>query len=143
MINYTLFGNNQAGLINQISSLDPTVRYVCKIVEFTETRTSLQNRTIHGWYNELAGALKEYDAVGYRCFCKLNFGVLIMRTEDAEFKTVYDNVIRPLSYEKKIEAMKILPVTSLMSTKQLSAYIDAIKDYYWQNHGYDLKLIQG
>jgi len=142
MIKYTIYGNNQAGLIKQINALNPTIRYVCKIVEFTETRTDLQNRTSHGWYNELASNLKEFDALGYKCFCKLHFGVPIMRAESDEFREVYDKSLKPLSYEQKIAVMKYMPVTSLMNTKQLSAYLEAMKDYYWQHNGYDLKLME-
>jgi HD-GYP domain-containing protein (c-di-GMP phosphodiesterase class II) len=139
-ITYIIFGNNQAGLINKLQSLDPTIRHVVTIKEFTETRTDLQNRCSHGWYNELAANLKEYDAIGYKCFCKLHFGVPILRTEDEEFRQVYDTAIKKLTYEQKIDVMKYLPVTSLMSTKQLSSYLETMKEYFWQHNGYELKF---
>lgn len=139
MIKYVLHGSNSDNLIKQIQALDPTKRHLVKITEYTELRSDLQNRLSHAWYGELANELKEHDAIGYKSFCKLHFGVAIMRTDDDEFRTVYDTAIKGLSYEKKIEIMKILPVTSLMSTKQLTQYLDAVKTYFYENNGLDLK----
>ena len=51
----------------------------------------------------------------------------ILRAEDDEFRKVYDEAIKGLDYEKKLQIMKILPVTSIMTTAQLSAYLEAIK----------------
>lgn len=50
-----------------------------------------------------------------------------MRAEDDEFRSVYDMVIKPLSYEKKLEAMKAWPVTSLMTKDQLNQYLVAMQ----------------
>jgi hypothetical protein len=108
--------------------------------EYTETRSDKQNRLSHAWYAELADNLKEYTALGYKNYCKLNFGVPILRAEDEEFRTSYDKVIRPLGYEQKIEVMNILPVTSIMTTKQLSQYLDAMKAHFYNKQGYDLKF---
>ena len=125
-----------------IANLDPTQRYTVKIKLFTELRSDLQNRLSHAWYGELADNIKETDAIGYKCFCKLNFGVPIMRAEEDEFREVYDCAIKALSYEKKLEIMKILPVTSLMNTKQLTCYLEQIKNYYFEHSDFDLKYPQ-
>lgn len=136
---YTIYGGNHANLIKHIEQLDPTQKHLCTIRPYTELRSDLQNRLSHGWYGELAEELKEHDAIGYKCYCKLHFGVPIMRAEDDEFRMVYDTAIKGLSYEKKIEIMKILPVTSLMNTKQLTQYLDAVKAHFFDTHGFDLK----
>jgi len=124
----------------KIAKLDPTQRHKITIKDFTETRSELQNNLSFAWYAELAKNLKEETAEGYRCYSKLHFGVPIMRIDDEEFRLVYDNVIKPLSYEKKLELMKYLPVTSLMNTKQLSQYLENMKEHFYTNHGYDLKF---
>jgi hypothetical protein len=138
-MNFILFGN-KASLFKKIDLLDTTKRWLVTIKEFTELRTDLQNRLSHAWYYELEKELKENTATGYKCFCKLHFGVPILRTEDDDFRSVYDKAIKSLSYEQKIEIMKILPVTSLMNTKQLSEYLEAMKAHYLQNNGYELKF---
>lgn len=125
---------------DKVAKLDPTIKHKITIKDFTETRSELQNNLSFAWYAELAKNLKEETAEGYRCFSKLHFGVSIMRHEDEEFRKVYDLAIKPRTYEEKIEIMKYWPVTSLMSTKQLSEYLQTMKDYFYANHGYDLKF---
>jgi len=131
--------NSELNAIARIKELSPTVKHTMVIREFTEKRSELQNKLSHGWYGEMAYALKQDDALGHKCFCKLHFAVPIMRTDDAEFRQAYDLVIKPLPYEKKLQAMKILPVTSIMNTKQLTQYLDAVKAHYWDKHGLNLK----
>jgi len=137
---YYLLQNNHDALFAKLKQIDPTERHLVKVKPYTEQRTDLQNRLSHGWYGELAEGIKEHDAIGYKCFCKLHFGVPIMRAEDDEFREVYDSAIKGLSYEKKIEIMKILPVTSLMNTKQLSQYLESVKEYFQTNYGFELKF---
>jgi hypothetical protein len=122
-----------------IGKLDITKKWRIWWEEYTETRSDKQNRLSHAWYAELALNLKEHSALGYKNFCKLHFGVPILRAEDDEFRYSYDKVIRPLSYEQKIEVMNILPVTSIMTTKQLTQYLDAMKASFYNKQGYDLK----
>jgi hypothetical protein len=119
-------GNKKAGYAF-IDSLDITQKWVIDARLFTETRTDLQNRLSHAWYSEIAKALDSDDATGWKCYCKLHHGVPIMRRDDAEFKQVYDEAIKGLSYEKKLQIMKILPVTSIMNTKQLTEYLEDVQ----------------
>lgn len=76
----------------------------------------------------------------YRGFCKLHFGIPILRAEDEVFCEKYDRLIRPLDYEVKIEYMMApfdFPVTRIMTTKQKSKYLDAIY-LYFAEHGFIL-----
>lgn len=114
----------------QIARLDPTKRWLFKWEEYNRTRTEEQNAISHAWYAQLAKELRDDTALGHKCFCKLHFGVPILRAEDEEFRKVYDTVIKQLSYEKKLEVMKILPVTSIMKTKQLSQYLEAMQAHF-------------
>ena len=99
-----------------------------------------QNSIGHAWYEQVANELREDDALGVKRFCKLHFGVPILRAEDAEFREIYDGAIRDhLSYEQKIKAMDILPVTSRMSVQQHSAYLTAVREHY-QERGVDLQF---
>lgn len=90
-----------------------------------------QNAISHAFYEQLARELREDDALGWKCFCKLNFGVPIMRAEDPEFREFYDAAIKSsLSYEQKIGAMKYLPVTSLMTKPQLSRFLEVMQEHF-------------
>ena len=55
----------------------------------------------------------------------------ILRAEDEEFREAYDAVIRKtLRYDQKLVAMDMLPVTSRMTTKQISQYMQDVQDHY-------------
>lgn len=98
------------------------------IQEQKKRRTPAQNAFSHAWYGEIAEALPEDDALGWKCYCKLHHGVPILRAEDEEFRMAYDGSIKPLPYEKKLIAMRVFPVTSRMNTAQLTKYADAVRD---------------
>jgi len=104
-------------------------------------RSLKQNDLSWKWYSEAAEQLGEYSVDDYHAICKLELGVPIMR-EDDDFRAAYDEVLRPLSYEKKIKAMGStlnFPVTSLMTTKQKSRYLDAVFSRF---HGQGVKLTE-
>lgn len=96
-----------------------------------KARTLPQNDITHVWYGQIARELPEDNTLGWRCYCKLHHGVPILRAEDSDFKDMYDAVIKNRTYEEKLHVMKYLPVTSLMSRKQLSVYAEAVQaDFY-------------
>ncbi|RIJ00269.1 hypothetical protein DXK93_27290 [Achromobacter sp. K91] len=108
--------------------LDAERPYEVLIRERQKPRTRAQNAFSHAWYGEIALALPEDDTLGWKCYCKLHHGVPILRAEDAAFREAYDGAIKPLSYEKKLLAMRVFPVTSRMNTRQLTKYADAVRD---------------
>lgn len=95
-------------------------------VKAGKDRSMPQNAITHAWYSQIARELREDDETGWKSYCKLHHGVPIMRTDD-EFRGSYDAVIKPLSYEQKLIAMKCWPVTSLMTKEQLSRYAEAVQ----------------
>jgi hypothetical protein len=122
-----------------IDSLDITQKWVIEARQFKELRTYLQNRLSHVWYSEIAQFDTSDKADGWKCYCKLHHGVGIMRRDDVEFKQAYDDAIKGLSYEKKLQVMKILPVTSLMNTLQLNEYLEAVQNDF-RGKGINLKF---
>ncbi len=86
-----------------------------------------QNSLSHAWYEQLAQELKEDTALGWKAYCKLHHGVPILRAEDPEFREFYDGAVKGMPYERKLTAMKFLPVTSLMNKHQLSQYLEVVK----------------
>ena len=97
-------------------------------VKAGKARSLDQNAISHAWYEQLARELREDDAIGWKAHCKLHYGVPILRAEDDEYREAYDATIKIVfSYEQKLAAMKFWPVTSLMTKKQLSAYLEAMQ----------------
>lgn len=90
-------------------------------------RSLPQNAITHVWYEQIARELREDDALGWKCYCKLHHGVPILRAEDDEFRSTYDSVIKPLTYEQKLLAMRCWPVTSIMTKEQLSKFTEAVQ----------------
>lgn len=75
----------------------------------------------------------------YRAYNKLHFGVPILR-QNTDFRQQYDNIVRPLPYEQKLEIMKApidFPVTRLMLIKEHKQFLDDIY-VYWTGKGYQL-----
>lgn len=102
-------------------------RYVEVGTKAGTARSISQNAITHVWYGQIASELRQDDALGWKCYCKLHHGVPILRAEDDEFRQAYDAVIKPLTYEQKLIAMKHWPVTSIMRKAQLSKYAEAVQ----------------
>lgn len=98
-------------------------------MESGKHRTSAQNRLQRKWMTEIAEQMTGEKAEYWRGYCKLRFGVPLLRAENHEFREKYDAIVKPLSYEQKIAIMSEpldMPVTRLMTTKQKTAYLDEI-----------------
>lgn len=105
------------------------------MVEITKgrRRSTQQNRLQRQWMLDLAEQKPESTAEEWRGYCKLRFGVPILRSEREGFADLYDTKVRPFSYEQKIEFMQEpwdFPVTRLMTVKQKTAYLDAINKHF-------------
>ena len=127
-------------IVNSAESLQTTLgeirerwnaaKYLRITIKEGKARSLPQNDIGHVWYAQIARELREDTALGVKCYCKLHHGVPILRSEDADFRAAYDSVIKPLSYEQKMEAMKFWPVTSLMNKGQKTAYLEAVQTDY-------------
>ena len=137
-------------IINSIDSLQTTIgtlrdefnkhKYLRVDVKTGKDRSLDFNAISHVWYAQLARELREDDASGWKCFCKLHFAVPIMRSEDEEFRAYYDLAIKnALSYEQKLSAMKYLPVSSLMTNPQFKKYCDEMQKHFL-THGVKLEF---
>ena len=118
-------------VIGDIREAFHTHKFLRITVKSGKERSLDQNAISHAWYEQIAAELREDSALGVKNFCKLHFGVPILRAEDADFRDFYDAAIKPhLTYEQKVAAMAFVPVTRLMTVKQLSAYLAAMQDHY-------------
>ena len=113
--------------IGDMRELFKTNRFVKVSAKVGTARSLDQNAIAHAWFEQVARELREDDALGVKCFCKLHHGIPILRAEDEEFRNFYDGSLKRLAYEQKIVAMKFLPVTSLMTKPQLSRFLEAMQ----------------
>jgi hypothetical protein len=96
-------------------------------------RSARQNRLNRQWMLDIASQLDGWGAEYARGYCKLHFGVPILRNENEDFAKKYNDVVRPLPYEIKIKLMMTphdLAVTRLMTVKQQTAYLDAVHRHF-------------
>lgn len=96
-------------------------------------RTNSQNSLQRKWVTEAADQLQDETAEQKRGYCKLHFGVPILRNCDPDFAARYDQIIKPLPYEQKLLLMQVpfdFRVTSLMNTKQKTQYLDAVSLHF-------------
>tara|TARA_R110000822_G_scaffold281251_2_gene402951 strand:+ start:43 stop:480 length:438 start_codon:yes stop_codon:yes gene_type:complete len=104
-------------------------------VEITKgaKRSLEQNKLQRKWMTEIAEQSEGHTPEDLRAFCKLTIGVPILRAENEIFREKYDRIVRPLSYEERIEVMAVpldIPVTRIMTTKQKTAYLDAVYKFF-------------
>lgn len=90
-------------------------------------RTRDQNALQWLWATEAAHQLGDRTADELQRDWKLRHGVPILREESPAFRATYDSMIRPLGYEQKIEAMRIVDVTSAMTVRQMVRFLDAVQ----------------
>ena len=96
-------------------------------------RTVEQNALAFLWYREIAEQMGDRTATEVRAHCKLHHGVKMLVTENGAFRTAWHARFLRWDYEAKLELMVEpldLPVTRLMTTKQLTQYLDAIADEF-------------
>ena len=99
-------------------------------------RSTAQNRLAQRWFTDIATQLGDQTHEDVRAECKLHFGVPILRAENEAFRLSYDRVIKALPYEEKLAAIKAfdLPVTRLMTVKQMTALMDEMQRH-WSAQG--------
>lgn len=96
-------------------------------------RTLEQNRLAFLWYREIAEQMGDRTASEVRAHCKFNHGVKILVTENEAFRKAWQARFLDWDYEAKLSLMVEpldLPVTRLMTTRQLTQYLDAIADEF-------------
>ena len=102
-------------------------------VRSTKKRSLEQNRLQRLWMNEISQALGDRTPEEVRGYCKLRFGVPILRESTEAFREKYARILKPLGYAEKLELMMEpidLPVTRFMNTQQATEYLDRITNHF-------------
>lgn len=97
-------------------------------VKFTEgrLRSVEQNRLMWLWANESAMQRSDSTAREVQSEWKLVFGVPILVAENEEFADAWALVEAKFTYEEQLDFMDAMPVTSIMTAKQLSRFLDQV-----------------
>ena len=108
-------------------ALDGT-NWIVKVERQSKRRSLDQNALSHQWYADIARQREDMTVSEIRAECKLTCGVPILRRDNEKFRETYDRCLADRSYEAQMEFIEFteLPVTRLMSKKQLSEYMDKI-----------------
>ena len=114
-------------LLGQLS-FDLPVKVIIKKAD--KDRSTRQNNLQQVWFREAQrqGDMKAWE---YRAYCKLHFGVPIMRRNSKAYGEQYDKHVRPLPYETKLVYMTTFdfPVTRLFTIGQMSEYLDLVREH--------------
>lgn len=95
-------------------------------------RTNPQNKLQRQWVMEVASQTGETPEE-VRGYCKLAFGVPILRAENDAFRAAYDEMVKPLPLQTKLKLMMEpfdFGVTRLMTTRQKTAFLDTMHRHY-------------
>ncbi len=124
--------------IHKLTALYREKKYV--VVSFREgkDRTLDQNALWFSLYERIAQMTQIGDVDDARRYCKLYFGVPIMRAADADFRDGWNRMFLHLEYEQKLELMGPcsifgpdgFPVTRLFNRAQGIAYTDRIVEEF-------------
>lgn len=127
-----------SGALSKITSLFKEHKYLVLSVRTGRDRTLDQNSLWFALYKEIATRSNMGTADDVRKYCKLHFGVPILRRDCHEFRAGWDKSFIFLSYEEKLNMMgpnKLLgpegmPVTRLFNRKQGIEYTNRIVEHF-------------
>lgn len=129
--------NSAARLSEAITRLTTAYRehkFVVVSMRPGKDRTLDQNALWFAMYQRIAQMTEIGDVEDARRYCKLHFGVAIMRRDCPEFRDGWNRMFLHLTYEQKLELMGPcslfgpdgFPVTRLFNRAQGIAYTDKI-----------------
>jgi hypothetical protein len=86
-----------------------------------------QNELMWLWATEASRQRGDVTSDEVQQEWKLIYGVPILREEEASFREVYDEALKGQPYPVKLKAMRFLPITSIMSVKQMTKFLDTVQ----------------
>lgn len=91
-----------------------------------------QQRLSFRWYQDIARQFGDTTMEKVRADCKVTHGVPILSGDSDAFRDDWAGSIGRFTYEgqRKIVERLQIPVTSLMSVKQMTAYLDAVQQRF-------------
>lgn len=120
--------------ISALTAMYKQNRFVVVSMRPGKDRTLDQNALWFALYQRISDVLGMDDVEDARRYCKLHFGVPIMRKADADFRDGWNRLFLDLPYEVKLRLMGPcamfgpdgFPVTRLFNRAQGIAYTEAV-----------------
>lgn len=105
----------------------------CTVSYTKGARRSLpQNSLAAKWYSQIAAEVGDTPAA-VKAMCKLRYGVPIMEADRPDWVAKWSPLYAPLPYAMKLVLFEAIPLTSLLTTRQMASYLDAVqRDYLAQ-----------
>jgi len=124
--------------ITRLTAMYRDKKYVVVSLRPGKDRTLDQNALWFALYERIAQMTQIGDVEDARRYCKLHFGVPIMRNADADFRDGWNRMFLHLEYEQKLDLMGAcslfgpdgFPVTRLFNRAQGIAYTDRIVEEF-------------
>lgn len=94
-----------------------------------DRRSLAQNRLQRMLCNEISSQWEGHSPEEVRGYCKLHYGIPLLRAENEVFREKYDRLLKRMTYEDKLEIMQEpidVPVTRIMTREQKTRYLDTI-----------------
>ena len=102
-----------------------------------KSRSAAQNRLSHVIYAYIEKHSNDTLKHDIKSYCKYKFGLPIIIEEELELTEQFKTVLSKLTYEERITAMELIPLTSLLSVKQMAVYLTNVYTYF-DSMGYQL-----
>lgn len=99
-------------------------------------RSLAQNNQLHAWISQLVVRQGHETFYGYKRLAKLHFFVPVLRAEDEDFRQKWDNIFPresrrdPDQYKRKLDAMYLMPVSSVCTVEQFSRAMEDMQKHY-------------
>ena len=88
---------------------------------------SLDQNALQSKWAQEAGDQLGLSVEEIRCQWKLNHGIPILCADSEEYRSFCTLTLKPLTYEQRVKAMRYTPVTSEMTVKQMTQYLDTVQ----------------
>jgi hypothetical protein len=98
-------------------------------VEWTQgaDRSAQQNKMMWKWATEVEEQLSQETGDEVQRRWKLDHGLPILCGDSEDYRNFCRLTLKRLSREKRIEAMRYVPVTSEMNIRQMIRFLDAVE----------------
>jgi hypothetical protein len=119
--------------IPKLAAFLELLKFPCVVtVTVGDSRREAQNRLAQRWFADVARQLGDVTHAEVRADCKVTFGVPILCAENDAFRESWSRTFGALDYAAQRDAVRVLdvPVTRLMTVKQMTAFMDAVHRHY-------------
>ena len=94
-------------------------------------RSLEQNACFHAFMQEVSAWFGDRTPLEAKTEAKAYCGIPILLAEDDEFREAYNRSVAKITDpEDRMAAIELLPVTSRMTTKQMSQFLERVQAFY-------------